>query len=168
MFESAAIFMYLADKTGKFLSKEPRARYETIQWMMIQMTSIGPMSGQLVHFTRFAPKETSAYALSRYGTEVKRLYELVDKRLATSKFVGGPEYSIADMAIWPWFRNYELLGVKPADVPNVARWVDTIAARPAAARTLAQVAELMKKSSRDTATPDDVDRLLGRGKYARA
>lgn len=164
VFESGAILLYLADKTGRFLPRATAARFDAIQWMMIQMTGIGPISGQVVHFTRYAPPGND-YAASRYGTELKRLYAVLEKRLAKVAYLGGDAYGIADIATFPWARTMENLGVQRADHPNVARWVDAIAARPAVKAYLDKVAQL--KSSRDTATPDDLDRMFGRGKYAR-
>jgi GSH-dependent disulfide-bond oxidoreductase len=165
VFESGAILMYLAEKAGRFLPKDTVAKYDVLQWLMIQLTGVGPMSGQLVHFRRFAPKEHNEYSLSRYGTEVRRLYELLDGRLANSPWLGGAEYSIADIATWPWSRNHELLGLKIADYPHVGAWVDRIAARPAAQKTLAILPTI--KSVRDNPKPEDVDRFFGRGKFAK-
>ncbi len=165
VFESGAILMYLADKTGRLMPAEPRARFEVLQWMMVQMSTVGPMFGQLVHFRRFAPAGND-YSLSRYRTEAHRLYDLYDARLAEREFVGGPEYTIADIAVWPWLRNHELLGISLKERPHVTRWIEAIAARPAAKRTLAKIATIT--SARDSASEDDKDRFFGRGKYARA
>jgi GST-like protein len=141
------------------------AKYEVVQWLMIQLTGVGPMSGQLVHFKRFAPG-VSDYALSRYQTEVKRLYEVLEKRLAQSPWLGGTEYSIADIATFPWARTHELAGVSWSDHPHVGRWFETISARPAVKAMLAKVETIT--SSRDTAKPEDLDRFFGRGRFARA
>ncbi len=164
-FESGAILMYLADKAGKLLPKETARRYDVIQWLMIQMAGIGPASGQLVHFKRFAPAGND-YSLSRYQTEVKRLYEVMEKRLGASAFLGGAEYSIADVATFPWTRNHDFLGAKWDDHPNCARWLNAIAERPAVKRALAKVDGI--QSARDSAKPEDLDRFFGRGRYARA
>jgi GST-like protein len=163
--ESGAILMYLADKSGKFLSKDTAKRYDAIQWMMIQMTGVGPIFGQYVHFLRFSPPGND-YAKSRYGTELLRLYDLLDKRLgATGAYLGGAEYSIADIASFPWLRGYESHGIKADTHPHVARWVKEIAERPAVKRALDKVGKIT--SARDTATDDQKDRLFGRGRYAR-
>jgi len=163
-FESGAILMYLADKTGKFLPKDTAKRYDAIQWMMIQMTSIGPMSGQLFHFKRFAPAGND-YSLSRFQTEVLRLYDVMEKRLGETAYLGGPDYSIADIATFPWARNHDFLGAKFDTRPNCARWFNAIAERPAAKRAIAKVEAI--QTARDTAKPEDMDRFFGRGRFAR-
>ncbi len=165
VFESGAILLYLAEKTGKLLPKDPRKRFDAIQWLMIQLTGVGPTFGQWTHFTLFAPKDNE-YSMSRYRTEMKRLYELLEKRLGEVPYLGGDEYSIADVATFPWTRNHDAQGVKWADNPNLARWFDAIAARPAVKRALDKVAQI--KSARDAATDENKDRLFGRGRYARA
>jgi GST-like protein len=165
VFESGAILMYLAEKTGKFLTKETRARYDALQWMMVQMTGIGPAFGQYVHFTAMAPAGND-YSLNRYKTEMKRLYELLEKRLGQVPYLGGSEYTIADIATFPWTRNHEAWGVKDADNPNIARWFKEISARPAAKKMIEIISKIT--SSRETATEDNKDRMFGRGKYARA
>lgn len=129
LFESGAILVYLAEKTGRFLPKDARGRYETLEWLMFQMGGIGPMFGQNHHFRRFAPEQIP-YAIERYSKETRRLYGVLDTRLAQTPFVAG-EYSIADMAIFPWCQRADWQGVDlAADFPNVKRWYDTIAARP--------------------------------------
>ncbi len=130
LFESGAILVYLAEKTGRFLPTEARGRYETLQWLMFQMGGIGPMFGQAHHFRRFAPEQIP-YAVERYSKETRRLYGVLDKRLTHLPFVTG-DYSIADMAIFPWCQRADWQGVDlAAEFPNVKRWYDTIAARPA-------------------------------------
>ena len=163
--ESGAILLYLADKTGKFLPKDTRKRFDAIQWMMIQMTGVGPMFGQWTHFKLMAPKGND-YSVSRYATEVKRLFELLEKRLGEVPYLGGDEYSIADIATFPWTRNHDAQGVKWEDNPNLARWFNAISARPAVKRALEKVGKIT--SNRDAATDDQKDRLFGRGRYARA
>jgi GSH-dependent disulfide-bond oxidoreductase len=165
IFESGAILLYLADKTGKLLSKDTRKRFDAIQWLMVQLTGVGPVFGQYTHFTLFGPAGND-YSVSRYRTEMKRLYELLEKRLGAVPYLGGDEYSIADVATFPWLRNHDAQGVKWADNPNLARWFDAIAARPAVKRALEKVSQI--KSTRDVATDDHKDRLFGRGRYARA
>ncbi len=164
-FESGAILLYLAEKTGKLLPKDMAKRYDVIQWLMIQMTGFGPMSGQLVHFKRFAPAGND-YAVARYQTEVRRLYDVLEKRLGECEWLGGAEYSIADVATFPWTRNHDFLGAKWDDHPNCARWFNAIAGRAAVKRALAKVDAI--PSVRESAKPDDVDRFFGRGRYARA
>ena len=130
LFESGAILVYLAEKTGRFLPTEPAARYHTLQWLMFQMGGIGPIFGQTHHFRRFAPEQVP-YAIERYTKETRRLYGVLDKRLEENTFVAG-DYSIADMSIFPWCQRADWQGVDlTADFPNVKRWYDTIAARPA-------------------------------------
>ena len=163
--ESGAILMYLADKTGRLLPKETASRYEVIQWLMIQLTGVGPMFGQFTHFKNFAPAGND-YAMSRYQTEVRRLYEVIEERLGKSAYLGGPDYSIADIATFPWTANHKLHGVLFEDHPNLDRWINAIAARPAVQRAIKKVESI--KSSREHAKPDDMDRFFGRGRYARA
>ncbi len=133
LFESGAILIYLAEKTGRLLPGDPRARYETLQWLMMQMGSIGPMLGQAHHFRRFAP-ERIPYAIERYTKEAGRLYGVLDKRLADHEWLAGGQYSIADIATYPWLARHEWQGIDLAAFPNVRRWFDTIAARPAVQR----------------------------------
>ncbi len=135
VFESGAILIYLAEKTGRFLPAEPRGRYEVLQWLMFQMGGIGPMFGQAHHFRRFAP-EPIPYAIERYSAETKRLYGVLEARLAEAPYVAG-EYSIADMAIWPWTTRTEWQGIDLGDFPHVRRWSDAIAARPAVQKGMA-------------------------------
>jgi GST-like protein len=168
VFESGAILLYLAEKTGKLLPKGGSARYDAIQWMMVQMTGVGPMFGQYVHFMRFAPPGND-YARSRYKTQVTRVFEVIDSRLGTDPYLGGSEYSIADIATYPWARNIPtLLGEEAArKLPNVMRWVETIDQRPAVKSALARVDEVRAKTTAfDKAEPDMVDRVMGRGRYA--
>ena len=165
VFESGAILLYLAEKTGRLLPAERRARFEVIQWMMVQLTGIGPAFGQTVHFKMMAPPGND-YALSRYSTEMKRLYELLEKRLGEVPYIGGMDYSIADIATFPWTRTHDNFGVKWEDNPNLARWFNKIAERPAVKKALDVVSKIT--STRDTASDDNKDRLFGRGKYARA
>jgi GST-like protein len=166
VFESGAILMYLGDKAGRFFPQETAARYEVIQWLMIQLTGVGPMFGQLTHFKMFAPKGIDGYALSRYQSEVKRLYDVLEKRLAASPYLGGSEYSIADIATFPWTRNHDAQGVSFDDKPNLTRWFNAISERPAVKAALAKVAQI--KSNRETASDEQKDQFFGRGKYARA
>ncbi len=130
LWESGAILIYLAEKTGRLMPTEPRARYACLQWLMFQMAGVGPMFGQAHHFMRFAP-EKIAYAVDRYGKESKRLYGVMDKRLGSSAFLAGDAYSIADVATYPWVARHEWHGVALAEFPDVQRWASALAARPA-------------------------------------
>ena len=132
LFESGAILIYLAEKTGKLLAKEPMARYATLQWLMFQMGGVGPMFGQVHHFLRAAP-EPVPYAIERYGKETRRLYGVLDARLGKSEYLAG-DYSIADIATYPWVARHEWHKVALGDFPNVERWYKAISARPAVAR----------------------------------
>lgn len=135
IFESGAILMYLAEKTGKFMPGEMRARYEVIQWLMFQMGGVGPMFGQAHHFFHAAP-EKIPYAIERYHQEVRRLYGVLEKRLGDREYLGA-DYSIADIATYPWVARYERHRVKLEEFPNVKRWFDAISARPAVQRGMA-------------------------------
>jgi GSH-dependent disulfide-bond oxidoreductase len=167
VFESGAILMYLAEKTGKFLPHDLAKKYEVMQWLMLQLTGVGPMFGQFTHFKLFSPNDKDhSYAMSRYHSEVKRLYEVLEKRLAHSPYLGGNEYSIADIATFPWTRNHDMQGVKWEDNPHLARWFNSINERPAVKAALVKVAAI--KSHRDAASDDQKDRFFNRGRYARA
>jgi len=133
LFESGAILMYLAEKYGKFMPTETAARYTTIQWLMFQMGGIGPMFGQAHHFRR-AAKEKIPYGIERYTTETRRLWGVLDKRLAEVPYVAGADYTIADIAIFPWCARYEWQGVALEEFPNAHRWYKSIDARPAVQR----------------------------------
>ncbi|HEX7008170.1 MAG TPA: glutathione S-transferase N-terminal domain-containing protein [Alphaproteobacteria bacterium] len=135
IFESGAILIYLADKTGKFLPTAPRPRYETLQWLMFQMGGVGPMFGQAHHFRRSAPEQVP-YGIERYTKETRRLYGVMDRRLAEVPYLA-TVYSIADIATFPWCARHEWQGVDLAEFPNVKRWYDTIAARPGVVRGMA-------------------------------
>ena len=162
VFESGAILIYLADKTGRFYPDEPRTRYEVLQWLMFQMGGIGPMLGQAHHFRNYAP-EKLAYAIDRYTNEANRLYGVLDRRLAGREFVAG-EYSIADMAIFPWLRSYENQGVDLDAYPEVRRWFDVIAARPAVVRAVDVLSERQRTGPR---TDEERENLFGANQYAR-
>ena len=132
LFESGAILIYLADKTGKFLSSKPAERYETLAWLMFQMGGIGPMFGQAHHFLRAAP-EKIPYGIERYTKETRRLYGVLESRLKDHEYLAGA-YSIADIATWPWVARHEWHQVSLGDFPSVKHWYDAIAARPAVER----------------------------------
>jgi GST-like protein len=129
LFESGAILLYLADKAGRLLPQKTTERFEAIQWLMFQMGGVGPMFGQVHHFLRAAPERVE-YAIERYGRETRRLYGVMDKHLAKREWLGA-EYSIADIATYPWVARHEWHKVDLADFPNVKRWYDGIGARPA-------------------------------------
>ncbi len=135
IFESGAILQYLARKTGRFCGPTPRDRIAVDQWLMWQMGGVGPMAGQAHHFLHYAPDldppERLPYAQDRYRREVGRLYGVLDRQLARAAFVAGDALSIADMAIWPWAQNWKRQEQTIADKPHFARWLDTLAARPA-------------------------------------
>ena len=133
LFESGAILIYLADKTGRFFPQEGHARYETLAWLMFQMGGVGPMFGQAHHFLKFNPGK-APYAEERYGNETRRLYGVMDKRLGESRYLAGDEYTIADIATWPWAARYQWQGVDLDTLPHVRRWYDAIRARPAVQR----------------------------------
>jgi GST-like protein len=135
VFESGAILWYLAEKTGKFLPSDPIGRSVTLQWLMFQMGGLGPMLGQAHHFRRAAPEQIP-YAVKRYTDEAARLYGVVDKRLGEVPYLAG-DYSIADMASYPWIARHEWQGQKLEDYPNLKRWFDAISARPAVQKGVA-------------------------------
>jgi GST-like protein len=135
VFESGAILLWLAEKTGRFLGAEKRRRIEAIEWLMFQMGGVGPMFGQAHHFRKFAP-EPVPYAIERYSKEARRLYGVLDKRLGEAEHLAG-DYSIADMATYPWVARHEWQGVDLAGFANVKRWYEAIGARPAVQRGMA-------------------------------
>jgi GST-like protein len=134
LFESGAILMYLAEKTGQLMPKETRERYTTIEWLMFQMGGLGPMLGQAHHFRYYAP-ETIDYAVNRYTNEARRLYGIMDRRLGEVEYLAGP-YSIADIACFPWIRPWKRQGQNLDDHPNLKRWFEAIDQRPAVQRGL--------------------------------
>jgi GST-like protein len=160
LFESGAILVYLASKTGKFMPKTDRGRFEMLEWLMFQMGGVGPMLGQAHHFRGYAPEKIE-YAVNRYTNEAKRLYGVMDKRLGQVRFLAGDEYTIADIATWPWTRSYERQGVDLGDFPNVKRWFDTIEARAAAQRGVQVLAKLRKPLMDDKAK----ELLFGASQY---
>jgi GST-like protein len=169
VFESGAILLYLAEKTGKLLPADLAGKYDAVQWLMVQLTGVGPMFGQLVHFTRFAPGDSS-YARDRYRTQARRLLDVIEQRLAAVAYLGGAEYSIADIATFPWMRTVEaLLGEAKEQYPHMVKWRDGIAARPAVVRALAEADKVRATlTTPDKAAPAIMDRVFGRGEYAAA
>ena len=162
LFESGAILLYLASKTGKFLPKTDRLKFEVLQWLMFQMGGVGPMIGQTHHFRLYAP-EKIPYAIDRYTNETRRLYGVMDKQLAKSKFIACDEYTIADIAIFPWLRNWANQGIDWADYPHLQAWFDLIGARPAVQRGVQVLADLRKPLTDDKTR----DILFGKTQYAK-
>jgi GSH-dependent disulfide-bond oxidoreductase len=162
LFESGAIMLYLAAKTGKFLPKSDRQKFEVLQWLMFQMGGVGPMLGQNHHFRLYAP-EKIPYAIDRYTNEAKRIYGVMDRRLQVSKFIATNQYSIADMAIFPWLRNWANQGMDWADYPTLKTWFDTINARPAVQRGVTVLADLRKPITDDKAR----EVLFGKTQYVK-
>ena len=148
VFESGAILIYLAAKTGKFMPKSERQKYEVLQWLMFQMGGVGPMLGQNHHFRLYAP-EKIAYAIDRYTNEAKRIYGVIDRQLAAHKFVAGNQYSIADIAIFPWLRNWANQGIVLDDYPHLKAWFNRLAERPAVQRGVQVLADLRKPITGD-------------------
>ena len=162
LFESGAILVYLAEKTGQFLPTEPHARHATLQWLMFQMGGVGPMLGQAHHFHLYAP-EKIAYGINRYTNEAKRLYGVMDKQVSQHAYIAGDTYTIADIAIFPWLRSAENQGVDWSDYPALKAWFDRIAARPAVQRGVAVLADRRKPITSDAAR----DILFGQQQYAK-
>ena len=156
IFESGAILLYLAEKTGRFLPADTRGRFEVVQWLMWQMGGLGPMLGQNHHFSRYAP-EKIPYAIDRYVNETNRLYGVLDRRLRDREFIAGG-YSIADMAAYPWIVPHEAQGQRLEDFPDLKRWFEVIAARPA---TVAAYARGEALASEPTVTPESAKHLFG-------
>lgn len=161
VFESGAMLLYLAEKTGQFMPSGMAERYTVIQWLMFQMGGIGPMLGQAHHFRLYAPEKID-YAFNRYTNEARRLYRVVDTRLAEVEYLAG-DYSIADMATYPWLRYHENQGQKLEDYPHLKRWYDALGARPAVRRGLAVLEE-------ESRSPQQMDQqakhlLFGAGQY---
>lgn len=162
LFESGAILIYLAGKTGKFLPQSDRDRYTVLQWVMFQMGGLGPMLGQAHHFRLYAPEKIE-YAINRYTNEAKRLYGVMDRQLAKHRYLAGDEYTIADIASFPWTRNFKNQGIDTDDFPNWKRWFDEISERPAVQRGVQVLANLRKELKDDKAR----DILFGATQYAR-
>jgi GSH-dependent disulfide-bond oxidoreductase len=151
LMESGAILLYLAGKTGRFMPRSVKGKYECMQWLMWQMGGLGPMLGQAHHFRNYAPEKVD-YAIDRYTTETRRLYAVLEKQLAkTEAFLTGKDYTIADMACWPWTRSHANHGISLDDFPNVKRWYETIEARPAAKRAVLILADRRKPNIDDKA-----------------
>ncbi|MBK1688523.1 glutathione binding-like protein [Rubrivivax gelatinosus] len=148
LFESGAILLYLAGKTGRFLPESVRGRYETLEWLMFQMGGVGPMLGQAHHFRIYAPEKID-YAVDRYTHEAKRLYGVMNRKLARTRYIAGDEYTIADIAIFPWLRSWKNQGIDWNDYPHLKGWFDEIAARPAVQRGCEVLADRRKPITDD-------------------
>ena len=162
LFESGAILLYLAEKAGRFAPTDARGRWTLMQWLMFQMGGLGPMLGQANHFRQYAP-EHNDYAVERYTNEAGRLYGVMDRRLGEVEYLAG-DYSIADMACFPWARSAERQGQDLADFPNVKRWFDAIDARPAVQRGVQVLADLRRDIAQDEKGQEI---LFGASQYAR-
>ena len=161
LFESGAILIYLAEKTGRLLPRDLAERYVCLQWLMFQMGGVGPMFGQYNHFNAYAP-EKLPYAIERYSNEVKRLHRVLDKRLSEAEYLAGGDYSIADISTFPWVRNPERRGIDLAEYPSVRRWHDAIAARPAVLRGV----EILAQNRREGPMSDaEREILFGRAQF---
>ena len=157
IFESGAILQYLAEKTGRFLPQDTPGRFRVLQWVYWQVGGLGPMAGQAHHFLRYAPQQIE-YAMHRFRTEVARLYKVLDTQLGRGEYIAG-EYSIADIAAWPWVVRHDWQGQKLEDFPNVRRWFETVGARPAVQRGAAVGADLV--ATAPPPTDEDRKRLFG-------
>lgn len=162
MFESGAMLIYLAEKTDRFLPQETRARMSVLQWLMFQVASVGPMLGQAHHFIKYAP-ETFSYPVARYRNEANRLYGVMDRRLEESPYLAGQEYTIADIATFPWLRSPANHGVDVNEYPNVRRWFETVNERPAVQRGL----QVLKDFRTGPMTEQARDILFGKVQYRR-
>jgi GST-like protein len=162
LFESGAILLYLAAKSGRLLPADTRGKYIVLQWLMFQMGSVGPMLGQAHHFRIYAP-EKIPYAIDRYSNEAKRLYRVMNDQVAKTRYIAGNEYSIADIAIFPWLRSWKNQGIDWNDHPNLKGWFDEIAARPAVVRGVEVLAHLRKPITGDK----ERDILFGAEQYKR-
>ena len=162
LFESGAILMYLAAKTGRFLPADLRGRYDTLQWLMFQMGGVGPMLGQAHHFRLYAP-EKIPYAIERYTNEARRLYGVMNRQIARHRYIAGDEYTVADIAIFPWLRSWKNQGIDWDDFPHLKGWFDEIAARPAVMRGVEVLAALRRPVTDDKAR----EMLFGKTQYER-
>ncbi len=160
VFESGAILLYLAEKTNQFLPTDPRQRTEVLEWLFWQMGGFGPMLGQAHHFNKYAPDRIK-YAMDRYTNEATRLYGVLDRRLETHEYVAG-DYSIADMAIFPWCRLYKRQGQEIENFPNIVRWFATVSARPVVQRDMAKL-----EDKAGTFTEESWSNLFGTEQYRR-
>ena len=162
LFESGAILVYVAGKTGKLLPASDRKKWEVLEWVMFQMGGVGPMLGQAHHFRMYAP-EKLPYAIDRYTNEAKRLYGVIEKRLERSEWLGCDEYSIADIATWPWLRSWKNQGIVLEDYPHLKAWFERIEQRPAVQRGVQVLADRRRPITDDKAR----EVLFGKTQYER-
>ncbi len=162
LFESGAILVYLASKAGRFLGNTDRQKFVTLQWLMFQMGGVGPMLGQAHHFRIYAPEKIE-YAINRYTNEAHRLYGVIDKQLSKNAYLAGDEYTIADIATFPWLRSWKNQGIDWAEFPHAKRWFDEISERPAVKRGVEVLAGERKPLTDDKAR----DILFGKTQYAK-
>ena len=160
LFESGAILLYLAEKTGQLMPSDPRERYATLEWLMFQMGGLGPMLGQAHHFRQYAP-ETIDYAVNRYTNEAARLYGVMDRRLADRDWLAGGAYSMADIACYPWIRPHDNQGQSLDDFPHLKQWFERISARPAVERGVQVLADARPPALDDKAK----EQLFGASQY---
>ncbi len=163
IFESAAILLYLAEKSGHLMPQDMRGRYAVMQWLMFQMGSVGPMLGQAHHFRGYA-QDNLQYAVDRYTNEAGRIYNVIDKRLKESAWIASDDYTIADIAIFPWLRSYERQGQDLNEFPQLKKWFETIEARPAVVRGVAVLAEARRQGEM---TDEERENMFGAAQYAR-
>ena len=170
MFESGAILMYLAEKTGKLMPPDTRGKYAVIQRLMFQMGTVGPLLGQAHHFRRYAPEKLE-YAIQRYTNEAARIYNVIDKRLGESAYLAGPEYSIADIATYPWLVPHSMQGQELDQYPKLKRWYEEIRARPATQRGFAVMADVIERMRAQAQQPqqdkESWNNLFGAKQYER-
>jgi GSH-dependent disulfide-bond oxidoreductase len=162
VFESGAILLYLADKTGKFMPKDARGRWQVVEWLMFQMGTVGPMLGQANHFRNYAPEKLQ-YAIDRYTNESRRIFNVMDKRLSKHEHLAG-EYSIADMASWPWIITRKKSG-EYDEFANLKRWADAIGERPAVKRGMAVLTDVIQRGAGMDAKAKEI--LFGTKQYER-
>jgi GSH-dependent disulfide-bond oxidoreductase len=163
LFESAAILIYLSEKSGgKLIPKDPVGRYKCLEWMMFQMGGVGPMFGQYNHFAAYAADKIP-YAIERYTSEVKRLHRVLEHRLAEAPYLAGDEYSMADIITFPWIRTPDRRGIDLAEYPSVKRWHDALAARPAVQRGVAVLAD---RARRGPITDQERENYFGKTQFA--
>lgn len=160
VFESGAILLFLAEKTGRFMPAGVRGRYDVLQWLMFQMGGVGPMLGQAHHFRVYAPEKVP-YAIDRYTNEARRLYGVMDRQLQSHDYIAGNEYTIADIAIFPWLRSWQNQGIDWADFPTLKAWFDRIGERPAVQRGVQVLADLRKTPHTDA----EKEVLFGKTQY---
>ena len=163
IFESAAMLLYLAEKTDRFMLPGIRGRYAVMQWLMFQMGSVGPMLGQAHHFRGYAP-ENIQYAIDRYTNEAGRIYNVIDKRLGESAWLAGDDYTIADIATFPWLRSPERKGLNFNNFPNLKAWYDLIESRPAVQRGVEVLSEFRRQGG---LSEKDRENMFGAAQYAR-